>query len=69
MFTPLPANRHCPIRPLAALHRMLLMDRLHTAWQFSRFQLEHLHPFAHDEIIVRIDRAVWLVLYECHEGG
>ena len=69
MLTPFPANRHRSIRPLTALHRMLLMDRLHTARQFSRFQLEHLHPFAHDEIIVRIDRAVRLVLDECHEGG
>ena len=45
------------------------MDRLHAPRQFSRLQLEHVHPFAHDEVIVRIDCAVRLVLYERHEGG
>ena len=45
------------------------MDCLHAPWQFSRLQLEHMHPFAHDEVIVRIDCAVRLVFYERHEGG
>ena len=45
------------------------MDGLHAPRQFSGFQLEHVHPFAHDEVIVRIDRAVGLVFNECHEGG
>lgn len=69
MLAPLPPDRHGPIRPLTALHRMLLMDRLHASRQFSRFQLEHVHPLAHDEIIVRIDRAVRLVFDKRHEGG
>ena len=69
MLTPLPPNRHRPVRPLTALHRVLLMDGLHPPRQFPRFQLEHVHPFTHDEVIVRIDRAVRLVLYKCHEGG
>ena len=45
-----------------------MMDRLHPPRQFSGFQFEHLHPFAHDEIIVRVNRAIRLVLDECHEG-
>lgn len=69
MLAPLPPNWHRPVRPLTALHRMLLMDGLHTTRQFSRFQLEHVHPFTHDEIIMRIHRAIRLVLYERHEGG
>lgn len=69
MLTPLPPNRDRSVRSLTALHRVLLMDRLHAPWQFSSLQLEHVHPFAHDEVVVRIDRAVRLVLDERHEGG
>ena len=69
MLAPLPPNWHRPIRPLTALHRMLLMDRLHAPRQFSRFQLEHVHPFAHDEVIMRIDSSVGLVFDKRHERG
>lgn len=44
-------------------------DCLHPTRQLSRLEFEHVHPFTHDEVIVRIDSAVGLVLDECHEGG
>ncbi len=60
MLTPLPPNRQRPIS--AFRHR----DRLHAARQFARLKLEHMHPFAHDEIVVPVYSAVRLVLDECH---
>lgn len=60
MLAPLPPNRERSIG--AFRHR----DRLHAARQFARLELQHVHPFAHDEVIVRVDGTVRLVLDERH---
>lgn len=60
MLAPLPANRQRPVS--AFRHR----DRLHAAGQLARLELEHMHPFAHDEIVVRVYSTVRLVLDESH---
>lgn len=60
MLAPLPPNRQRPIGAFG--HR----NRLHAARQFASLELEHMHPFAHDEVIVRVHGAVGLVLDERH---
>lgn len=63
MLAPLPPNWQCTIRPLT--HR----NSVHTARQLARLELEHVHPLAHDKIVVWIYGAVGLVLDERHQCG
>ena len=60
MLAPLSPNRQRSIRAFG--HR----DRLHAARQFAGLEFKHMHPFAHDEVIVRVYRAIRLMLDECH---
>lgn len=60
VFTPLSTDRQRPVRAFG--HR----NRLHATRQLARLELEDLHPFAHDNVVVWIDGAVGLVLDECH---
>lgn len=61
MLAPLPPHRRRPVRPFG--HR----DRAHAAGQDPALELQHLHPLAHDEVVVRVYRSVGLVLDEFPE--
>lgn len=61
MLAPLPANGQ---RPICSLGHG---NGVHTARQLASLEFEHVHPFSHDEIIMRIHGAVGLVFDECHQ--
>ena len=61
MFTPLPPDRNSTVSAFRHGYR------LHTARQLAGLELEHVHPFAHDEIVVWIHGSIGLVFDERHE--
>ena len=57
MLAPLASNWRRTVSPFR--HR----ERIHPTGEIMSFQSEHLHPFAHDQVVTRVDGTVRLVFH------